>query len=112
MPAGKQGRVSGKPLKVWWGLWNVLQLGRLYLHNFSLLIDFTLLLKNQCKECHEEFPRFKNLLKHVARGHEYQHGGIEMKHFPILKRSWQGHRTLRSSMLKEFLIRNSKSEVC
>ena len=35
-------RVSGKSLKVWWGLWNVLQLGRLDLHNFSLLIDFTL----------------------------------------------------------------------
>ena len=35
-------RVSGKPLKVWWGLWNVLRLGRLDLHNFSLLIDFTL----------------------------------------------------------------------
>ena len=35
-------RVSGKPLKVWWGLWNVLRLGHLDLHNFSLLIDFTL----------------------------------------------------------------------
>ena len=36
-------QVSGKPLKVWWGLWKVLRLGRLDLHNFSLLIDFTLL---------------------------------------------------------------------
>ena len=37
-------QVSEKPLKVWWGLWNVLGLGRLDLHNFSLLIDFTLAL--------------------------------------------------------------------
>ena len=38
--------VSGKPLKVCWGLWNVLQLGRFDLHNFFLLIDFTLSNKN------------------------------------------------------------------
>ena len=49
-------QVSGKPLKVWWRLWNVTGPG--HLRYFSLLIDFTLAFYQDCPKHYLSKPLF------------------------------------------------------